>query len=97
MTIIVSISQFRQNIAEYIEKVKQGNTVILQDKKKDQRLVELVAKRDFDPQAFGRALAKASGVFTAENHPEWKTKQDVVSWVERERLVSDRTFKHAPN
>ena len=97
MTIIVSVSQFRQNIAEYIEKVKQGNTVILQDKKKDQRLAELVAKRDFDPQAFGRALSKASGIFTAENHPEWKTKQDVMRWIEKGRLASDRAFKHVFN
>ncbi len=46
----------------------------------------------FDPESFSRALDKAAGVFTAENHPEWRTKKDVVSWLRRSRKNSDRTF-----
>lgn len=92
MTITVSISQFRQNIASYIEKAKAGNTIILKDEKKDQQLVQLVGKKKFDPIAFGKALEAAAGVFTAKNHPEWKTKRDVIKWVEQGRKAADRSF-----
>lgn len=92
MTIIVPISQFRQNIAAYIEKAKSGHTVILKDEKKDQQLVQLVGKKKFNPEAFGRALKAASGVFSVKNHPEWRTKKDVINWVEQTRKASDRNF-----
>ena len=92
MTITVSISQFRQNIADYIEKVKAGNTVILQDEKKDQEVAQLVGKKKFNPQTFGNALKMATGIFTVQNHPEWKTKKNVINWVEKGRKSSDRSF-----
>ena len=92
MTIVVSISQFRQRVADYIEKAKEGHTVILRDEKKDEEVVQLVSRKEFDPDSFGRALKNASGVFTAENHPEWRTKKDVVNWLTKERLKSDRKF-----
>ncbi|HZE86671.1 MAG TPA: hypothetical protein VE090_00550 [Methylomirabilota bacterium] len=91
MTIVVSISQFRQHIADYIEKARAGNTVILQDEKKGQQIIKLVGKK-FNSEAFGHALKEATGIFTAENHPEWQTKNDVINWVEKGRLDSDRTF-----
>lgn len=92
MHIIVSISQFRKNIADYIEKAKQGYTVILKDEKRGQQVVELIRKKDFNPEAFGKTLKAASGVFTSENHPQWKTKKDVALWLEKERLAQDRHF-----
>lgn len=92
MTIIVSISQFRQNIADYIAKAKNGYTVILKDEKKDQHVVELVGKKEFNSETFGKALKTATGVFTAENHPEWQTKEDVIKWVEQGRKAADRNF-----
>lgn len=92
MTIVVSISQFRQNISEYLEKVKAGNTVILQDEKKNQQVAEVTKKKEFDPEAYEKALRKAAGVFTAENHPEWRTEADVIKWVEEGRKAADRKF-----
>lgn len=92
MTIVVSISQFRQNIAEYIEKVKAGNTVVLQDEKKDQQVAQLVGKKAFNPDAFGNALKAATGIFSEQNHPEWQTKEKVSTWLEKERKNSDRNF-----
>lgn len=92
MTIVVSISQFRQNIAEYIEKARSGNTVVLQDNKKGQQIVQLVGKKVFNPEAFKNALKSASGVFTTKNHPEWNTKADVSNWVKKERMSADRNF-----
>jgi len=92
MTIIVSINQFRQNMADYIAKAKKGYTVILKDEKKDEQLIELVKKRNFNPETFGKALESVVGVFTAENHPEWQTKQDVLNWVKQQRSEADRNF-----
>lgn len=92
MNIIVSVSQFRQNIAAYIEKAKKGDTVVLKDEKKGQQLVQLVGKKKFDPDAFGKALKAASGVFSAKNHPEWKTKREVINWVRESRKAADRRF-----
>jgi antitoxin (DNA-binding transcriptional repressor) of toxin-antitoxin stability system len=92
MNVVVSISQFRQNIASYIEKAKKGDTVILKDEKKDQQVVQLVGKKKFDPDAFGKALKAASGVFSAKNHPEWRTKNDVINWVSQTRKASERNF-----
>jgi len=92
MTIVVSISQFRQHIADYIEKARAGNIVILQDEKKGQEVIQLIGKKSFNPETFGKALSAASGVLTAENHPEWKTKKDVVKWLETERKAADRNF-----
>jgi hypothetical protein len=92
MTIVVSISQFRQHIADYIEKARSGNIVILQDEKKGQEIIQLVRRKTFNPEMFGKALTSASGIFTSDNHPEWRTKEDVIKWVEESRKSSDRTF-----
>lgn len=92
MTIIVSISQFRDHIADYIAKAKEGYTVILKDEKKDQQIAQLVGKKKFNPHTFGRALKAVAGVFTATSHPEWRTKRNVSTWVTRERQASDRRF-----
>lgn len=92
MTITVSISQFRQNISDYLSRVKAGNTIILKDEKKDEVVAEIVGKKKFDLESFKRTLRKTAGTFTAENHPEWKTKKDVIRWVEESRKAADRTF-----
>lgn len=92
MTITVSISDFRQNISDYLARVKAGDTVILKDEKKDEDVAQLIGTKKFDPVAFGKALKKAAGVFTAKNHPEWRTKKDVIRWVEKSRAAADRTF-----
>ena len=92
MTITVSISQFRQNISKYIEQAQAGHIIVLRDKKKDETVAELTGKKKFDPIAFGKALKAAAGTFTAKNHPEWRTKKDVIRWVAKERKAADRTF-----
>lgn len=92
MNITVSISDFRQHISDYVSKAKAGHKVILKNGKKDERLVQLVGQKKFNPETFGKALSEASGIFTAENHPEWKTKDDIIRWVKKQRLASDRKF-----
>ncbi|TSC89000.1 MAG: hypothetical protein G01um10145_709 [Microgenomates group bacterium Gr01-1014_5] len=92
MTFTVSISQFREQIADYIAKAKEGHTVILKDEKKDQEIVQLVRTKEFNPETFGKALEDASGVFMREDHPEWRTKNDVIRWLKQSRKASDRNF-----
>lgn len=55
-------------------------------------VVKVVGKKKFDPEGFGRALSSAAGVFTAKNHPEWRTKKDVIKWLEESRAHEERTF-----
>ncbi|KKR33473.1 MAG: hypothetical protein UT63_C0016G0012 [Candidatus Gottesmanbacteria bacterium GW2011_GWC2_39_8] len=92
MTITVSISDFRQHISDYLARVKAGDTVVLKDEKKNENVAKIVGQKQFDPKRFWKALKKASGTFTAKNHPEWRTKRDVIRWVEQGRAAADRTF-----
>lgn len=92
MTLTVSISELRSNLAEYLERVANGANLLVRDEKKDQLVAELVGKKEFDPDAYELAMRKAAGVFTAENHPEWATKKDINKWLEKQRLASDRNF-----
>lgn len=92
MTITVSISEFRQNIAEYLNQVESGHTILLKDNKRGKTVAQVLRKKTFDPQSFGRTLKAAAGVFTAEQHPEWRTKQDVIRWVQEGRKKAERAF-----
>lgn len=92
MTITVSISEFRQNISDYLARVKAGDTLVLKDEKKGEEVAEVIGKKKFDLERFKKAINRGAGVFTAKNHPEWRTKRDVIRWVERERAKADRTF-----
>lgn len=92
MTTVVSISQFRQNIAAYLAKINDGYTVILKDEKRGQEIAQLISNKQFNPQTFEKTLRAAFGIFTAENHPEWQTKGDVINWVKKGRKLADRKF-----
>jgi len=92
MTLTVSISQFRNNMADYLDKVIAGNRILIRDEKKDTAIAELTKTKSFDKDAFEKSLRKAAGIFTAKNHPEWRTKTDVINWVRKNRLTNQRFF-----
>ena len=92
MTITVSISDFRNNISDYLAQVRAGDKIVLRDEKKNEDVAELTGKKKFDPKRFWSVLKKNSGIFTAKNHPEWRTKRQVIAWVEKGRKDADRTF-----
>lgn len=92
MTLTVSISELRNDLAQYLERVANGANLLVRDEKKNRLVAELIGKKEFDPEAFEKALRKAAGAFTAENHPEWATKKDVVRWLENTRKASERHF-----
>ena len=92
MTLTVSISEFRNNLSDYLDKVSEGARLLIKDEKKDKLVAEVVGKKEFDPEAFEKALDRAAGVFTAKNHPEWRTKKDVIHWLRETRKNFDREF-----
>lgn len=92
MTLTVSVSQFRNNMADYLDKVIAGNRVLIRDEKKDVAIAELTKTKSFDKDAFGISLQKAAGVFSAKNHPEWKTKSKISKWLTKSRLSDERPF-----
>ena len=92
MSITVSVSQLRNNISLYLEKAMQGTQVLVHDDKKDKTIAQITKMRSFDKDSYEKALRKAAGIFTAENHPEWKTKSDVTKWLEKSRLADERSF-----
>lgn len=66
MTITVSISEFRNNISDYLNQVKAGHTVILRDEKKDETVAEVTGKKKWDPVAYEKMLRRVAGTFTAK-------------------------------
>lgn len=92
MTLTVSVSEFRNNISSYLAKVNAGNPLLIKDDKKKTMLAQVSKVSSFDKDSFKQVLLKSAGVFTAENHPEWTTKKDVINWLEKERLASERHF-----
>ena len=64
----------------------------VKDEKRNEEIAQIKAQRKFDPEAFGKSLKAAAGVFTAENHPEWRTKKDVIEWLQNSRKAADRKF-----
>ncbi len=92
MIVTVSISDLRTNISEYLEKVIKGARVLVRDEKRGITVAEIVQAFTFDKDTYEKTLRKAAGIFSADNHPEWKTKESVIDWVTKNRQTSDRSF-----
>ena len=96
MTLTVSVSELRNNLAQYLERVTNGANLLVRDQKKDVTIAQVTPIHTFDPVAFEKALRKAAGVFTAEKHPEWATKKKVIAWLRKTRLANERSFNNIP-
>ena len=92
MTLTVSVSEFRNNISEYLNKVADGTRVFIRDGKRKETIAQITHSFSFDPDAYEQTMRKAAGVFTAKNHPEWATKLKVIKWLRKSRLSDDRSF-----
>lgn len=92
MTLTVSISELRQNLAQYLERVANGANLIVKDEKKDIAVAQITKVPYFDKDLYQQSLLKAAGVFTAKNHPEWATKTKITKWLIKTRKESDRSF-----
>lgn len=93
MTLTVSVGEFRRRLSDYLEKAARGDTIIIKDEKKDDELAQLTGRRQFDPVAYGEALRRVAGTFTAKNHPEWATPRKVENWLRKTRLQGERRFE----
>src|SRR3989344_1584818 len=96
MTQTVSISDFRQNISDYILQVQRGHKIILTDKKRGRVLAEVVKRDKTELEEYREMLKQVAGTFTVENHPEWATLKDVEKWLRKTRFNSNRKFDDYP-
>ncbi|GEM_PF-2405116 len=92
MTITVSISQYRQHIADYLLRNRQGHTITIKDEKRGEVIADVIPRKKFDPVAYREMLERVAGTYTTKNHPEWATKKKVERWLRRGRLADERTF-----
>lgn len=92
MTLTVSVSQLRNNISSYLEKVLSGNRVIIHDEKRGVTIAQITQAYSFDKNLYEKTLSKAAGIFLSENHPEWKSRADVIKWLTKNRLSDERSF-----
>lgn len=92
MTWTVSISDFRNNLSDYLAYVRRGDSLVLKDEKKDEEIAQVTPKKKFDVEDYLKTLHQAAGTFSAKNHPEWATKAKVIKWVNEGRKQSERNF-----
>jgi antitoxin (DNA-binding transcriptional repressor) of toxin-antitoxin stability system len=88
----VSISDLRNNISDYLEKVMKGTQIFVRDEKRGITVAELVQTSTFDKVSYEKILRKTAGIFSEDNHPEWKTKKDVINWVTKNRISDERNI-----
>ncbi|KKQ74173.1 MAG: hypothetical protein US96_C0039G0009 [Candidatus Woesebacteria bacterium GW2011_GWB1_38_5b] len=79
-------------MSKYLDKVRRGDRVIIRDEKKGAAIAQITALPFFDKESYQKSLKKASGIFSSEAHPEWKTKKGVMAWLNKSRLADDRKF-----
>lgn len=92
MLISASISQFRNNIALYLERVVNGVSVVIRDEKKGYTIAKILPVSTFDSTVYGQILQKYAGSISQEAHPEWSTEQTIQDWLHRTRLSDERNF-----
>ncbi len=99
MTWTVSISDFRSDLSNYLEKVKLGDSLIIKDEKKNEEIVEVIPKK-FDQKKYHedyvKMLKQVGGTFTAKRHPEWATRKKVEKWLRETRMNAERSFNVPP-
>ena len=92
MTLTVSVSELRNNISQYLERVIKGTRVLIRDEKKGLTFAQITQTSIFDKDLYEKVLRKAAGVLSLENHSEWSTQAKVVKWVTKNRLADERSF-----
>ena len=96
MTITVSISQYRQHIADYLLRNREGHTITIKDEKRGEVIADVIPRKRFDPMAYNAMLERVAGTFTAKNHPEWANPATISRWLRKTRKQSERHFDVPP-
>ena len=97
MEIKVSVSQFRNNISDYLLDVSKGVSIIIVDMKKNDLIAKVTAYKKFDVKAFQKALNQFDSESFKKCHPEWSTDKATEKWLKKSRSSSDRNLYHVPN
>lgn len=92
MTVTISVSELRNNISSYLEKVLKGSRLLVRDEKRNITIAQITKASFFDKEMYEKVLRKAAGIFSSDTHPEWSTKAGVADWVSKHRLSDERTF-----
>lgn len=90
MTLHVSISDFRDNIADYLDRITQGVTVVIKDEKRNRELAQVVGRKKFDPLSYKAMLKRVAGSITKEKHPEWTSTATLETWLRKSRISEER-------
>ncbi|MEK7111016.1 MAG: hypothetical protein AAB856_00320 [Patescibacteria group bacterium] len=90
MNTIVSVSDFRDNLTDYLGLLQTGNKIVIKDARKDKTIVELTSStpRNFDWDTYLKEVKKlaGSGLFVADEADRKKFRRNF-----------DRHFRVAAN
>lgn len=89
---LVSVSDFRSGISDYLRLASQGKTVIVSDEKRGIRLAKLVGEKQFDSSAYRAMLHRVAGALDTARHPQWSTSAKLENWLRVGRLADERKF-----
>lgn len=66
MTFTVSVSDLRNNISSYLDKVMSGSGVLVRDDKRGITIAEIIQTTRFDRDTYEKTLRKSAGILTTE-------------------------------
>ncbi len=92
MTWTVSIGDLRNNLADYLEKVKQGDDLVVRDEKRNEEIGKIIPKKQFNSANLIKAIDRIAGTISAKDHPEWATIAKTEKWLRKIRLGNMRHF-----
>lgn len=99
MTWTVSISDFRNNLSDYLAYMQRGDNLIIKNEKRDEEVMQIVSRK-FDQKKYyedySKMLKKVAGTFSAKKHPEWATIEKTEKWLQKSRLADERKFDVYP-
>lgn len=75
MNIVVSVSDFRNNLVDYLQLLHEGKRIVIKDARKDKLILELTASKpsSFDWDSYIREVKKLAGSnFLAGDEADWK-------------------------
>ena len=92
MPLTVSVSQLRNNLSDYLDKVSNGTSVLVRDEKRNVTIAEINKTTSFNKDTYAQVLKKSAGILSEKDHPEWKTQQKVTDWLVNSRQADERSF-----
>ena len=89
MTITISVSDLRNNMSSYLNKVAKGVNILVRDEKRGTDIARIIGSHSFNKSDYEKALLTNSGIISAR-HEEWKNKASIGRWLRATRQQRDR-------